>query len=68
MQIFPSHMTIGALLETTGTFEVPKYQRNYAWREEEVTSFLKDLDLCVTAKSAGSFRHHFFGGLSPLEL
>jgi hypothetical protein len=63
MQIFPSQVTIGALLETTGTFEVPKYQRNYAWHEEEVASFLNDLDLCLTARRGPKPRHHFFGGV-----
>lgn len=63
MQIFPSQVTIGALLETTGTFEVPKYQRNYAWRKEEVASFLNDLDLCLAARLGKKARHHFFGGV-----
>jgi len=63
MQILPSQVTIGALLETTGTFEVPKYQRNYAWRSEEVASFLNDLDLCLTGRREAKPRHHFFGGV-----
>ncbi|WP_404337781.1 DUF262 domain-containing protein [Sphingomonas sp. MMS12-HWE2-04] len=63
MQIFPSQVTIGALLETTGTFEVPKYQRNYAWHEEEVASFLNDLDLSLAARRDTKPRHHFFGGV-----
>lgn len=64
MHISPSQETIGTLLETTGTFEVPKYQRNYAWRSEEVVHFLNDLDLCLAARrEPEKQRHHFFGGV-----
>ena len=63
MQIIPAQVTIGSLLEITGTFEVPKYQRNYGWRDEEVVAFLNDLDLCIAARTRSEQRHHFFGGL-----
>ena len=49
---------------------MPRYQRNYAWRIEEVTALLKDLDLCRIGRDNKQRRHHFFGGvvtaLAPL--
>jgi len=61
--ILPNHLAIGALLASNGTFQVPRYQRNYAWRSEEIAAFLKDLDLCRRARADNQRRHHFFGGV-----
>lgn len=65
MHINPAQVSIGELLSNRGTFTVPKYQRNYAWDENQIASFLKDLDLCRSARLADSEkpRHHFFGGI-----
>ncbi|TKV70606.1 DUF262 domain-containing protein [Rhizobium sp. AU243] len=63
MVIRPSHITVGAVLSSTGTFQVPRYQRNYAWRDDEVSAFLKDLDLCLVGRHDKRRRHHFFGGV-----
>lgn len=60
--IRPYHVTFAKLL-TGGTILAPRYQRNYAWRDEEVAAFLKDLDLCRRARTTGQPRHHFFGGV-----
>ena len=60
--IRPYHVTFAKLL-TGGTLLAPRYQRNYAWRSEEVTAFLRDLELCRRARMAGHPRHHFFGGV-----
>lgn len=63
MHIHSGQVSIGEMLSNRGTFEVPKYQRNYAWDEGQIASFLKDLDLCLSARGAGEPRHHFFGGI-----
>ncbi|HEX8233344.1 MAG TPA: DUF262 domain-containing HNH endonuclease family protein [Caulobacteraceae bacterium] len=60
--IRPFHITFATLLNG-GTHQTPRYQRNYAWRAEEIAAFLKDLDLCRAARMAGQPRHHFFGGV-----
>ena len=65
MHINPAQVSIGEMLSNRGTFVVPKYQRNYAWDEDQLASFLKDLDLCRSARLADADkpRHHFFGGI-----
>ncbi|TPK59099.1 DUF262 domain-containing protein [Mesorhizobium sp. B2-4-15] len=63
MHINSGQVSIGEMLSNRGTFEVPKYQRNYAWDESQIASFLKDLELCRSARAAEEPRHHFFGGI-----
>ena len=50
--IRPYHITFAKLLNG-GTHQTPRYQRNYAWRAEEIAAFLKDLELCRLARMAG---------------
>lgn len=42
MHIHPVHQSIADLLGGTITFEVPRYQRNYAWGPDQVSAFIKD--------------------------
>ncbi|QBQ10262.1 DUF262 domain-containing protein [Pseudomonas sp. SXM-1] len=63
MHIHPVHQSIADLLGGTITFEVPRYQRNYAWGPDQVSAFIKDLDQCLLARAAGERRDHFFGGI-----
>ena len=44
MVISPIYITIGRMFEQNFLFEVPKYQRYYAWESEQVSDFIKDLD------------------------
>ena len=37
------------------TFQIPDYQRGYAWEEQQVEEFLDDLELLTSA------RHHYAG-------
>ena len=44
MRITPNHIAIGRIFEQNFLFEVPKYQRYFAWDEEQVSDFIKDID------------------------
>ena len=44
MTITPTYIAIGRMFEQNFLFEVPKYQRYYAWEPEQVYDFIKDLD------------------------
>ena len=63
MAIKPIQLPIEFLFEQNHTFEVPKYQRGYAWDDEAIGDFVEDLDRCVKARLAGDHRNHFFGGI-----
>ena len=59
MTITPTYIAIGRMFEQNFLFEVPKYQRYYAWEPEQVNDFIKDLDGIL----ADSEKDHFFGGI-----
>lgn len=66
--IEPRHQTVARLLSAQQTFEAPRYQRNYAWGEDEIAAFLRDLEACIQRRLAGGAgRHHFFGGLVTVD-
>lgn len=57
MYINPANLSIAILLGGAMTFEVPRYQRNYSWVQEEIATFLRDLEVCVKAREDGARRH-----------
>lgn len=59
MRITPNHIAIGRMFEQNFLFEVPKYQRYYAWEDEQVHDFIKDIDSILV----GNTSEHFFGGV-----
>lgn len=59
MVITPTYIAIGRMFEQNFLFEVPKYQRYYAWESEQVNDFIKDIDDIL----ADSEKDHFFGGI-----
>lgn len=67
MNIHPNHFTIGQLFGQNFVFNVPKYQRYYAWGHEQIIDLLKDLELCRAARAGGKNRPHFLGGLVTVE-
>lgn len=69
MEIHPYQTTIGGFFADECIFEVPKYQRNYAWTESEIEDFLKDLKKCyeVRSKNRDKGLPHFFGGIVSVE-
>ncbi len=63
MVIEPSYTTIGKIFEQNFLFEVPKYQRYYAWEGEQIDDFISDFDKMLKAKNRGKNVEHFFGGV-----
>ena len=63
MAITPNHLAIKTLFEHNATFEVPKYQRGYAWEDEAITDFIDDISQSLTDRLDGKPRDHFFGGI-----
>lgn len=63
MRITPNHIAIGRIFEQNFLFEVPKYQRYFAWDEEQVTDFIKDIDNILLNNSPENPLEHFFGGI-----
>ncbi len=61
--IVPIYTTIGKIFDNKVTFQVPKYQRNYAWGDTQIEDFLKDIQKCYEKKNDNREREHFFGGI-----
>lgn len=60
-------LQFGDLFAQRPPFQVPKYQRSYAWEDEELKDFTRDLEKVVFARQAGSPKKHFFGGVVCLQ-
>ena len=63
MAIDSNQLSIRFLFEQNHTFEVPKYQRGYAWEDETIDDFIEDISKCLRARSTNGSRSHFFGGV-----
>jgi len=63
MDITPSYISIGKLFERNILFEIPKYQRYYAWEDEQVDDFIADIAALINQKE----KDHFFGGIVCVE-
>ena len=68
MSIETAHQSISALVEQNPTFEVPKYQREYAWDLDAIEDFVEDRKKCLEARLRGRERSHFFGGIVSARL
>ena len=55
--------SIGKLFEKLDIIKVPKFQRAYAWEENEISDFVDDIGKCLRARISFSSRSHFFGGI-----
>lgn len=56
--------SVGSLLKMS-LFVVPRYQRPYAWEENQIDDFIKDIRRIFrrkTVNDAGYYKH-FFGGI-----
>ena len=63
MAIHPAHQAIKTLFEQNNTFEVPRYQRGYAWEEEAISDFIDDIKRSLENRLANKPGDHFFGGI-----
>lgn len=63
MAIHPAHQAIKTLFEQNNTFEVPRYQRGYAWEEEAISDFIDDIKRSLENRLASKAGDHFFGGI-----
>lgn len=63
MAIKPDQLPIRILFEQKHSFSVPKYQRGYAWDDQAVSDFIRDIRRCLEKRVAGEPINHFFGGL-----
>ena len=68
MTIETAHQSITVLFEQNQTFEVPKYQREYAWDADAIEDFVEDLGKCLQARLQDGRRNHFFGGIVSARL
>ncbi|MBL8680152.1 MAG: DUF262 domain-containing protein [Myxococcales bacterium] len=63
-----THMGLGDLLHSRQPFEIPKYQRSYAWEREQIDEFVEDLLTCFRARAdQKESQQHFFGGVVSIE-
>ncbi len=69
MPIKANQLSIRLIFEQNHTFQVPKFQRGYAWDEDAISDFIDDIARCLKtrAKAAPHSRHHFFGGIVTVK-
>lgn len=58
-----TRLDVGTLLHARQPFIVPKYQRAYAWAQEEINDFIGDLRKRWNDRVSGQPRPHFLGGI-----
>lgn len=54
-------LTVGEVLGERFPFAVPRYQRAYAWEDEAVGYFVRDIESLLAVKAGDA--SHFFGGV-----
>lgn len=62
MKIEPAFCRVKQLFVKGTFYVVPKYQRSYAWGEEQIDDFLGDVRKCLQVRDAGDAFEHFLGG------
>lgn len=60
MKVDPDYKSIGALFRDANVFSIPKYQRGYAWKENQLEDFIEDIKALLIE---GEQSEHFFGSL-----
>ncbi len=65
------NLHIGDLISRRVPFVVPKYQRPYAWEEDEINDFIRDLnelyELRISDPNPEHAQSHFFGGIVSVD-
>lgn len=59
----PVYASVYSLFEYKPCYFIPKYQRAYAWQEEQVIDFTKDIKSSFQKRYEGRAKQHFFGGV-----
>lgn len=61
--------SVGDLIGRRVPFFVPKYQRGYAWEEEEIGDYISDMEDLFARRQASADKplRHFFGGFVSIE-
>lgn len=67
MNIEPTYTSVGNLFGYRPIYLIPKYQRAYAWEDEQLTDFTKDLTNCIVRRKAGAPIDHFLGGILSVK-
>ncbi len=49
-------------------FVIPPYQRAYAWKQENVDDFIKDINNLVNKRAQEASYQHFFGGILYVDV
>jgi len=65
--IDPNYIEVSNLFNGPCVYQVPKYQRGYAWEATEVEEFCSDLFECLDAYENDDELEHFFGGVVCIE-
>ena len=64
-------VSIGTLFSEHSNFIIPKYQRGYAWQDDQVEDFCSDILKCINYRKANPDSsgdlEHFFGGIVCIE-
>ena len=67
MNVEPKFESVGSFFNPNIYYEVPRYQRSYAWEQFEIDDFLNDLKRCFLAELYGDPKEHFFGAIVTIE-
>ncbi len=59
-------MTVGEVMNERFPFAVPRYQRSYAWEDEAVGFFIRDIEAMLEHPAGET--SHFFGGVVCIQL
>ena len=59
----PTYLSVYSLFEYKPCYFIPKYQRAYAWGDDQVADFVKDLASAFESRYNGRSKEHFFGGV-----
>ncbi|WP_251965360.1 DUF262 domain-containing protein [Salinibacter ruber] len=65
-EINPYYTSIGKAIGDR-LFEVPKYQRNYAWERDQLDDFFSDIEKCISKRRQNDKKSHFFGGIVTVK-
>ena len=53
----------GDLIHRRAPFVVPPHQRAYAWNDEDIGDFIKDINALANKRATEDSHQHFFGGI-----